>query len=86
MRRPPIRRKMSKFSNHATVSGTDTDMQAFRYLALVLLLSLGPACLAGELTIRVINANDGRPLKNQPVSISLLYEKGETTPQNTTQI
>ncbi|HLZ49200.1 MAG TPA: hypothetical protein VKP61_00480 [Candidatus Acidoferrum sp.] len=55
-------------------------MQAFRYLALVLLLWLGPACLAGEVTIRVINANDGRPLINQPVSISLLYEKGETTP------
>ena len=55
-------------------------MQAFRYLALVLLLWLGPTCLAGEVTVRIINAGDGRPLQNQPVSVSLLYEKGEATP------
>lgn len=55
-------------------------MQAFRYLALVLLLWLEPPCLAGEVTIRIINAGDGRALQNQPVSVSLLYEKGEATP------
>jgi hypothetical protein len=27
--------------------------------------------------IRVINAKDGQPLKNQPITVSLLYEKGE---------
>ena len=55
-------------------------MQLFRYLALVFLLWLGPACLAGEVTIRVSNAGDGRALQNQPVSVSLLYEKGEVAP------
>ena len=55
-------------------------MQVLRYLALVSLLWLGPACLAEEVTIRVINASDGRPLQNQSVLVSLLYEKAEATP------
>jgi hypothetical protein len=55
-------------------------MQAFRYLALILPLWLGPACLAESVTIRVINASDGRPLQNQEVSVSLLYEKGQAAP------
>ena len=55
-------------------------MQAFRYLALISLLWLGPACLAEEVTIRVINASDGRPLQNQSISVSLLYEKAEAVP------
>jgi hypothetical protein len=52
----------------------------FRYLVFVLMACLGPPCYAQTVIVRVINANDGRPLKNQPVSLSLLYEKGETTP------
>jgi len=51
-------------------------------LSLSLLLSLGPFCFAQAVTIRVINAADGRPLKKQPVSFSLLYDKGEKTPAN----
>jgi hypothetical protein len=52
----------------------------FRYLACFLLLWVAPLCLAQPVTIRVINAVDGRPLQKQEVSVSLLYEKGERTP------
>ncbi len=52
----------------------------FRCLAFIVLLSAGPSCLAQAVAIRVVNANDGRPLQNQPVSVSLLYDKGETSP------
>jgi hypothetical protein len=55
-------------------------MQMFRYLALISPLFLGPSCLAQAVTIRVINASDDRPLRSQPVWVSLLYEKGEATP------
>jgi hypothetical protein len=51
-----------------------------RYLALSFLLSLVPSCLAQTVTVRVVNANNSRPLRNQLVSLSLLYEKGEATP------
>ena len=52
----------------------------FRCAAFIFLVSLGSSCLAQTVTIRVVNANDGRPLQGQPVSVSLLYGKGETTP------
>jgi len=51
-----------------------------RYLTLLCVLSVGFSCPAQTVTIRVVNANDGSPLQHQPVSVSLLYEKGETTP------
>jgi hypothetical protein len=54
----------------------------FRYLACVLLLALAPSCFAQAVTIRVINAVDGRPLQKQHASVSLLYDKGERTPAN----
>ena len=41
--------------------------------ACVLLLMLGPSCLAQVVTVRVINAADGHPLQKQQVSVSLLY-------------
>ena len=52
----------------------------FRVSVCVLLLLLGPSCLAQGLTIRVINAADGRPLPEQKVAVSLLYEKGDEAP------
>lgn len=52
----------------------------FRYLICVLLLWLGPFCLAQAVTIRVINADGGRPLQKQKVSVTLLYDKGEKRP------
>ena len=52
----------------------------FRYLGLIFLLWLGPSCLAQAITIRVINADDHRPIGNQSVSVTLLYEKEETIP------
>jgi len=52
----------------------------FRYLVCVFLLALGHSCLAQTATIRVINANDGRPLQRQHVSVSLLYDKEGTAP------
>ena len=56
------------------------NISCFRYLASFLLLWVEPSCVAQPLTIRVINAVDGRPLQKQKVSVSLLYEKGERTP------
>jgi len=52
----------------------------FRCAAFIFLVSLGSSSLAQTVTIRVANGNDGRPLQGQPVSVSLLYEQGETTP------
>jgi hypothetical protein len=55
---------------------TGTDMASFlRFFVLVLLLCLGPICLAQEVTVRLINAANGRPLQKQAVSVSLLYDK-----------
>lgn len=52
----------------------------FRGVGCVLLMLVGPLCFAQVVTVRVINAADGRPLQKQQVSVSLLYEKGEKTP------
>lgn len=60
----------------------DDDMRFFlHYLIFAALLSLGPSCLAQAVTIRVVNANNGRPLRNQQVVVSLLYEGGEAVPE-----
>jgi hypothetical protein len=52
-----------------------------RYLGFIFMFWLGPSCLAQAVTVRVINANDHRPLRNQLVRVALLYDKGETTPE-----
>lgn len=53
----------------------------FRYLVcLPLLLLGGPSCPAQVVTIRVINAADGRPLQNLKITVSLLYDPGERAP------
>jgi hypothetical protein len=44
------------------------------------MLLLGSSCLAQGLTVRVINANNGHPLSNEAVTMSLLYMKGEKRP------
>jgi hypothetical protein len=41
----------------------------------ILLLSLGPACLAQSVRVRVINGKGGRPLPKQAVSVQFLKEK-----------
>ena len=46
-----------------------------RTLASVLLLCLGPLCSAQELTVRVIDAPNGHPLKGQTVTVGFLYDK-----------
>jgi len=54
-----------------------------RYIAFVFLLTLSPSspsCFAQAVTIRVINANDGRPLQRQPVSVTLSYSRGKKSP------
>jgi hypothetical protein len=51
-----------------------------RYLTLLCLLSVGFTCSAQTATIRVVNADDGSPLQHQPVSVSLLYDKGQVPP------
>jgi hypothetical protein len=45
-----------------------------------LLFWLSSFCAAQVVTIRVIEAADGRPLQKQRVSVSLLYDKNEPTP------
>jgi hypothetical protein len=47
----------------------------FGYLACLLLLCCGPICLAQEVTVRVINAANRRPLQKQAISVSFLYDK-----------
>jgi hypothetical protein len=55
---------------------TGTDMPAFlRFCAFVLLFLLGPVCLAQEVAVRLINAVNGRPLQDQRVSVSFLYDR-----------
>ena len=55
---------------------TGTDMPAFlRFCVFVLLFLLGPVCLAQEVAVRLINAVNGRPLQDQPVSVSFLYDR-----------
>lgn len=51
-----------------------------RCVSLLFALTFGQCCLAQTVTVRVVNASDGRPLQNQHVSVSLLYEKGEPAP------
>jgi hypothetical protein len=51
-----------------------------RYSACILILLIVPLCAAQSLTIRVINAKDGRPLQRQRVSVTLLYDRGEAQP------
>lgn len=58
----------------------------FRYLVYAALLSRGSPCLAQGVTIRVINANNGQPLRDQQVDVSLLYEGGRPSPKSTTHI
>ena len=51
-------------------------MVTFRSLACVfLLLCLAHLCRAQEVRVRVINAENGRPLQKQGVSVSFLYDK-----------
>lgn len=54
----------------------------FRGLVCVLVLLIGPLCLAQVVTVRVVNTADGHPLQNQHVSVSLLNESGEKLPAN----
>jgi hypothetical protein len=56
-------------------------MDAFpRCLTCLLLLAIAPSCLAQAVTIRVINANDGRPMQKEPVSVYLQYDKEGAAP------
>lgn len=47
----------------------------FRYFVFSLLFCLGPACLAQELTVRLIDVANGQPMQKQSVSVSFLYDK-----------
>ena len=42
--------------------------------ALLCVLCLSNVCFAQELTVRVINGNDGQPLAKQPVTVQFLNE------------
>jgi len=47
----------------------------FRCLAFIFVLSLGLSVQAQEVIVRIINAADGRPLQNQAISVSFLYDR-----------
>ncbi len=55
-------------------------VKVFRSLTSILLLAIAPNCLAQAITVRVVNADKGRPLKNQRVSVVLMYFKPESAP------
>jgi hypothetical protein len=60
---------------------SDEDVQLFfRYLVVAAVFSLG-SCFAQVVTIRVVSPNNGKPLRGRQVSVSLLYEKGESVPE-----
>jgi hypothetical protein len=44
------------------------------HLACLAVLCFGPLCLGQTITVRVINANNGRPIPKQPVTVSLLFD------------
>jgi hypothetical protein len=46
----------------------------YRCLASVLLTCLATLCLPQQVTVRIINAANGRPLAKQAVSVSFLYD------------
>lgn len=48
---------------------------SLRFSVFVLLFCLGPVCLAQEMTVRVVNVANGRPLQKHPVSVSFFYDK-----------
>ena len=59
----------------------EVAMPCFQCLACFLvLLWVGNLCLAQAVTVRVVNADNSRPLQKQQVSVTLLYSKGERTP------
>jgi hypothetical protein len=60
----------------------DIIMKILYYTSAIWLfiLWISPSCFAQVITIRVINITNGRPLQNQKVSISLLYNGGERPP------
>jgi hypothetical protein len=47
----------------------------FRHLSCVLLLTMGPSCAAQTVTVRLVNAENGRPLQKWAVSVSIPYDK-----------
>lgn len=55
-------------------------VKTFRSLAGFLLLAVAPTCLAQAITVRVVNADNGLPLKKQRVSVVLMYFKPESAP------
>jgi hypothetical protein len=48
--------------------------------AWLLVLSLGPTAFGQTIRLRVVNSQNGKPLANQQVSLSLLYQEGEPAP------
>ena len=50
-------------------------MKLLRIFAFIAAFCLAPACLAQDLTIRLIDATSGRPMPSQPISVAFLYDK-----------
>src|SRR6266853_5306240 len=63
-----------------TMDGNDSRMGPFRYLVWLLPLSLHALCRAQRITIRLIDVRNRCPPPNRQVSLSLLCDKGESTP------
>ena len=56
------------------------DKRCLRHVFWILVPWVAPLCFGQTIRIRVVNDKTGRPLPKQPISITLLYEKGEKTP------
>ncbi len=57
-----------------------TMMRYFRFLMWFCLLWIGPVSFGQVITIRIINAKDGRSLPKRHIWVSLLYDKSEERP------
>jgi hypothetical protein len=56
------------------------EKRLLRYAFWILVPWVTPLCFGQTIKIRVVNDKTGQPLPKQPISITLLYEKGEKTP------
>ena len=55
-------------------------MMTVKAFSLLSVVALSATSLAQEITIRVVNEKNGRPLSNRETSLNLIYEKDEPTP------
>jgi hypothetical protein len=50
------------------------EVTSGQYVVWLLLICLGPLCMAQEVTVRIVNVANGRPVSKQGVSVAFLYD------------